>query len=139
MKKVKKITSKGIKKLVKESFLEESLLPEHKIDSIIKEYLSERDDFLDSEEPIKDEYKFSPKTSEALLDMVDGLSEMIDDLEVIKEKEGNVVIYTGEYADEYLEDVIQELEIVVGRINGLTELGENERSNDDDFDGLNYE
>ena len=40
MKKVKKITSKGIKKLVKESFLEESLLPEHKIDSIIKEYLS---------------------------------------------------------------------------------------------------
>ena len=88
MKKVKKITSKGIKKLVKESFLEESLLPEHKIDSIIKEYLSERDDFLDSEEPIKDEYKFSPKTSEALLDMVDGLSEMIDDLEVIKEKEG---------------------------------------------------
>ncbi len=126
MKKVKKITSKGIKKLVKESFLEESLLPEHKIDSIIKEYLSERDDFLDSEEPIKDEYKFSPKTSEALLDMVDGLSEMIDDLEVIKEKEGNVVIYTGEYADEYLEDVIQELEIVVGRINGLTELKDNE-------------
>jgi len=64
--------------------------------------------------------------------MVDGLSEMIDDLEVIKEKEGNVVIYTGEYADEYLEDVIQELEIVVGRINALTELKDNEDYNIED-------
>ena len=37
MNKVKKITSKGIKKMIKESIIDNSLLPEHKIDSIIKE------------------------------------------------------------------------------------------------------
>lgn len=131
MKKVKKITSKGIKKMVKESFLEDSLLPEHKIDSIIKEYLSEREDFLDNEEPIEDEYEFSPKTSEALLDMVDGLNEMVGDLEVIKEKEGNVLVYQDEYADEILEDIIQDLERVVGRISDLTELKDNEPTDEE--------
>ena len=57
--------------------------------------------------------------------MTDGLSEMIDDLDIIKEKEGNVLIYQNEYSDEYLEDIIQDLERVVGRINGLTELSDN--------------
>ena len=92
MKKIKKISSNNIKNIVKEHFLEDSLLPEHKIDTIIKEYLSERDDFLDNEESLQDEFEFSPKTSEALLDMVDGLSEMVDDLDIIKEKEGNVLV-----------------------------------------------
>lgn len=114
-----------IKKIVKEQILEENFLPEKKIDGIIKEYLSERNDFLDNEESPQDEYEFSPKTTEALLDMTDGLSEMIDDLDIIKEKEGNVLIYQNEYSDEYLEDIIQDLERVVGRINGLTELSDN--------------
>jgi|TARA_R110000823_G_scaffold211661_1_gene341911 hypothetical protein len=114
-----------IKKIVKEQILEENFLPEKKIDGIIKEYLSERNDFLDNEESLQDEYEFSPKTTEALLDMTDGLSEMIDDLDIIKEKEGNVLIYQNEYSDEYLEDIIQDLERVVGRINGLTELSDN--------------
>ena len=105
--------------------MEENFLPEKKIDGIIKEYLSERNDFLDNEESLQDEYEFSPKTTEALLDMTDGLSEMIDDLDIIKEKEGNVLIYQNEYSDEYLEDIIQDLERVVGRINGLTELSDN--------------
>ena len=113
------------KKIVKEQILEENFLPEKKIDGIIKEYLSERNDFLDNEESLQDEYEFSPKTTEALLDMTDGLSEMIDDLDIIKEKEGNVLIYQNEYSDEYLEDIIQDLERVVGRINGLTELSDN--------------
>ena len=126
MKKVKKITSKGIKKLVKESFLEDSLLPEHKIDSIIKEYLLEREDFLDNEEPIADEYEFRPKTSEALFDMVDGLNEMVDDLDIIKEKEGNVLVLEDTYADEYLQGLIMELKNVIEDIKVLTELKDNE-------------
>lgn len=131
MKKIKKISSNNIKNIVKEHFLEDSLLPEHKIDSIIKEYLSEREDFLDNEEPIEDEYEFSSKTSEALLDMVDGLNEMVGDLEVIKEKEGNVLVYQDEYADEILEDIIQDLERVVGRISDLTELKDNEPTDEE--------
>ncbi len=74
---------------------------------------------------------FSKKTSNALRDMLDGLNEMVGDLEVIKEKEGNVLVYQDEYADEILEGVIQDLESIVDRINDLTELGDDE--------DLNYE
>lgn len=123
MKRIKKITSKGIHKIVKESFLEDTLLPEHKIDSIIKEYLREREDFIDDGSPIEDEYEFSPKTTEALSDMINGLNEMVDDLEVIQEKEGNVLIFQDEYADEILEDIIFDLKNVVDRINDLAETG----------------
>jgi hypothetical protein len=137
MKKVKKINHNNIKNIVKEHFLNDNyLLPESKIDSIIKEYLSERDDFLDDESALEDKMDFSKKTSNALSDMLDGLNEMVGDLEVIKEKEGNVLVYQDEYADEILEDVIQDLERIVDRINGLTELGDDEGLNDED---LNYE
>ena len=48
MKKIKKIGTKNIKNYIKEHFSDDSfLLPEHKIDSIIKEYLSERSESLD--------------------------------------------------------------------------------------------
>jgi hypothetical protein len=125
MKKIKKINSNNIKNIVKEHFLEDSLLPEHKIDNIIKEYLSERDDFLDNEESLQDEYEFSPKTSEALLDMTDGLSEMIDDLDIIKEKEGNVLVLDDTYADEYLQGLVMELKNVLEDIKLLTKIGDN--------------
>lgn len=124
MKKVKKINHNNIKNIVKEHFLNDNyLLPESKIDSIIKEYLSERDDFLDDESALEDKVDFSEKTSNALRDMLDGLNEMVGDLEVIKEKEGNVLVYQDEYSDEILEGVIQDLERVVDSINDLTELG----------------
>lgn len=125
MKKVKKITSKGIKKIVKEHFLDETTLPEHKIDSIIKEYLSERDEILDDEYPLVDEYEFSPKTKEALSDMVDGLNEMADDLEIIKEKEGNVIVFNDVYGDEYLDGIISDLMDLIDDIKHLTELKDN--------------
>lgn len=126
MKKIKKISPKNIKNIVREHFLEDSLLPEHKIDSIIKEYLSERDDFIEDDSPIEDEYEFSPKTTEALSDMVDGLSEMIDDLDIIKEKEGNVLVMQDTYADEYLQGLIMELKNVMEDIRTLTEISDNE-------------
>ncbi len=126
MKKIKKISPKNIKNIVREHFLEDSLLPEHKIDNIIKEYLSERDDFIEDDSPIEDEYEFSPKTTEALSDMVDGLSEMIDDLDIIKEKEGNVLVMQDTYADEYLQGLIMELKNVMEDIRTLTEIGDNE-------------
>jgi hypothetical protein len=100
MKKMKKISPNNIKNIVREHFLEDSLLPEHKIDGIIKEYLSERDNFLDDEEFLDDEYEFSPKTNEALSDMVDGLNEMVEDLDIIKEKEGDILVLENTYSDE---------------------------------------
>jgi hypothetical protein len=126
MKKMKKISPNNIKNIVREHFLEDSLLPEHKIDSIIKEYLSERDNFLDNEEFLDDEYEFSPKTNEALSDMVDGLNEMVEDLDIIKEKEGDVLVLEDTYADEYLGGLIMELKNVIKDIKLLTELKDNE-------------
>ena len=125
MKKVKKLNSNNIKNIVKEHFLDDSTLPEHKIDNIIKEYLFEREDMLD-DDIIEDEYEFSPKTSEALLDMVDGLNEMLDDLEIIKEKEGNVLVFNDVYADEYLNGIILDLNDMMDDIKFLTELKNNE-------------
>jgi len=131
---MKKINSKSIRNIVKEHFLDDNKLPEHKIDSIIKEYLKERDEILDDEYPLGDEYEFSPKTNEALSDMVDGLSEMVDDLDIIKEKEGNVLVTQDTYADEYLQGLIMELKNVMEDINFLTELKDNREDEDLDLD-----
>jgi hypothetical protein len=127
MKKIKKLNSKNIKNIVKEHFLDDSTLPEHKIDVIIREYLFEREDMMD-DETIYDEYEFSPKTNEALLDMVDGLSEMLDDLEIIKEKEGNVLVFNDVYAEDYLGDVISDLNDMMEDIKYLTELKDNKEN-----------
>ena len=134
MKKIKRVNSKNIRNIVKEHFLDDTNLPEHKIDSIIKEYLKERDEILDDEYPLGDEYEFSPKTKEALSDMVDGLSEMLDDLDIIKEKEGNVILSDGSYADEYLENVISDLNFIIEDLNFLTELKDNREDEDLDLD-----
>jgi|TARA_R110000822_G_scaffold128813_2_gene264726 hypothetical protein len=137
MKKVKKINHSNIKNIVKEHFLNEKyLLPESRIDSIINEYLSERDEYLDDENSLEDKTNFSSKTSNALGDMVEGINEMLGDLEVIKEKEGNVLVYQNEYSDEYLEDVIEDLVDIVDRISVLTELSSDK---DLDYDDLNDE
>ena len=134
MKRIKKISSKNIRNIVKEHFLDDNNLPEHKIDSIIKEYLKEREEIMDDDYPLEDEYEFSPKTTEALSDMVDGLSEMVDDLDIIKEKEGNVLVTQDTYADEYLQGLIMELKNVMEDINFLTELKDNREDEDLDLD-----
>jgi hypothetical protein len=134
MKKIKRVSSKNIRNIVKEHFLDDTNLPEHKIDSIIKEYLKEREEIMDDEYPLEDEYEFSPKTTEALSDMVDGLSEMVDDLDIIKEKEGNVLVIQDTYADEYLQGLIMELKNVMEDINFLTELKDNREDKDLDLD-----
>lgn len=126
MKKIKKISSKNLKNMVKERFLEENSLPEHKIDSIIKEYLVERDEYLTNDDYFEEKYEFSPKSTQALVDMVDGLGEMLDDLEIIKEKEGDVLVLTDVYADEYLNGVIRDLQDVMDDLKYLAELKSSE-------------
>ena len=66
--------------------------------------------------------------------MVDGLSEMVDDLDIIKEKEGNVLVTQDTYADEYLQGLIMELKNVMEDINFLTELKDNKEDEDLDLD-----
>lgn len=126
MKKIKQIGSEKIKKMVKESFNDEISLPEHKIDSIIRAYLLERNDILNDESAFEDKYEFNPKTKEILSDMIDNISEMTDDLEIIKEKEANVLVFNDVYADEYLEGVISELNDLMDDIKFLIDLKSNQ-------------
>lgn len=113
---------KNIRNIIKNSFSEDIDLPASKIDSIIKEYLFEREEMMDDDNFFEDEYEFSPKTTEALNDMVDGLSEMLGDLDVIKEKEGNVLVLQDVYADEYINNITKTLEDVIDDLKHLSEL-----------------
>jgi hypothetical protein len=99
-----------------EKIIEETLLSEKKIDTIIKKYLLERED-LDVVTYEKGEISFSEDSKEAFSDIVDGLSEVLVDLDFIKEKEGDVIIHKRNkrdlYADTHLESLISKLTDVV--------------------------
>jgi hypothetical protein len=73
-------------------------------------------------QPIQDKYEFSPKTKEAFDDMLGGISEMVGDLEVIKEKENDVVVDADLYADEYISNMISTLEAIIEDLEFLKGL-----------------
>lgn len=128
MKKIKKISPKNLKNIVKEHFLEDTLLSEDKIDRIIKNYLLERDRLLDDDDFLTDRYEIDPQSKESLGDMVDNLNEMLDDLDIIKEKEYNVLVFHDVYADEYLNGIMRDLEDVVDDLKYLLELKDSEKN-----------
>lgn len=130
MKKIKKISPKNLKNIVKEHFLEDTLLSEDKIDRIIKNYLLERDRLLDDDDFFTDRYEIDPQSKESLNDMVDNLNEMLDDLDIIKEKEYNVLVFNNIYADEYLSGIMRDLEDVVDDLKYLLEIKDNEKNID---------
>lgn len=104
--------------------LEETLLSEKKIDKIIKNYLLERED-LDVETYEKSVDSFGEDTKEAFSGMVEGLSEILVDLDFIKEKEGDVLLFQDSkdsvYADVHLKGLIDKLSDVIEDIIILTE------------------
>jgi len=126
MRNIKKIGTKKIKEIVKGSFNDELSLTEHKIDNIIKTYLLERDDILTDENAFADKYEFGNKTKEIMSDMVDNFTEIVDDLEIIKEKEANVLVFNDVYADEYLNGVINTLNDLMDDIKFLIDLKSDE-------------
>lgn len=130
MKRVEKINSKKIKKIVKEHFSEDDfLLPEDKIDSIIKEYLSKRiineDDFVSTERKIG----LNPKSKEVIEDIILNLNEIRDDLELIKEMESDVLIYENKYADEVIDYKLKELSKVIKGLEEIIEVTKNSNEN----------
>lgn len=130
MKRVEKINSKKIKKIVKEHFSEDDfLLPENKIDSIIKEYLSKRiineDDFVPTERKIG----LNPKSKEVIEDIILNLNEIRDDLELIKEMESDVLIYENKYADEVIDYKLNELSKVIKGLEEIIEVTKNSNEN----------
>jgi hypothetical protein len=125
MKKIKKIGTKNIKNYIKEHFSDDSfLLPEHKIDSIIKEYLSERSESLD--EPYIGAYEekttLSPTSIEVIEDMILTLTEMKSDLEIIQDKESDVLLYKEQYADEIIEYSLRDIKDFIEGLEDIIEL-----------------
>ena len=125
MKKIKKIGTKNIKNYIKEHFSDDSfLLPEHKIDSIIKEYLSERSESLD--EPYIGAYEekttLSPTSVELIEDMILTLTEMKSDLEIIQDKESDVLLYKEQYADEIIEYSLRDIKDFIEGLEDIIEL-----------------
>lgn len=125
MKKIKRIGTKNIKNYIKEHFSDDSfLLPEHKIDSIIKEYLSERSESLD--EPYIGVYEekttLSPTSVELIEDMILTLTEMKSDLEIIQDKESDVLLYKEQYADEIIEYSLRDIKDFIEGLEDIIEL-----------------
>ena len=123
MKKVK-LNSKGITNIVKRTLKDGGVfVSESKIDSVIKKYLTERDDMLlDDGSSIEDIYNFTEETKSTFTDMIAGISDTIEDLSVIRTTEGDVLVDTDLYAEEYVDGIINDLESVVERLEFLKGL-----------------
>lgn len=119
------VNNKGLKNIIQKSLGNKLTLSENRIDSIIKEYLLERSedtDYLDYEEKTE----FSPKSIDAIEDMISGLKEIVGDMEIIKDKEGDVMIFEDQYADEILSYHIRDIQ---STIDDLEDIVNNMKSN----------
>jgi hypothetical protein len=123
MKKIK-INNNKVMNLVRETLERDGVfVTDSKIDSVIKQYLVERDEMLLDDEPhIEDSYSFDDDTKSAFSDMVAGLNDTMEDLNIIKLEEGDVLVDTDLYSEEYMEDIITDLESVVERLEFLKGL-----------------
>lgn len=107
---------KKIKNIIKDNLKTNKFLSENKIDSIIKEYLFERHQYIgDSDQKIN----FSKKSRETLEEIVSNLNDIVEDLEVIKDKEGDTILFESRYTDDLLESHINDIR---KKIKGLQEI-----------------
>lgn len=124
MRKIKKMDSIKIKKIVKEHFLDDDfLLPEDKIDSIIKEYLSKR--IVNDDESPSVDRKINPKSREIIESIILNLNVIVDDLELIKEIESDVLINESKYVDELMGNKLEELSRVIRGLENIIESTKN--------------
>lgn len=122
----RRINTEKLSEMVKDRLLGDGgLIPEHRINKIIKDYLSERREFLDDDTPIGDKYEFTPRTKKAFEDMSEGLEEMIGDLEVIKQRESDVLVDVDVYADEHISNMVSNLEAIKEDLSFLKDLSTN--------------
>lgn len=126
---IKKIDSSSIKKIVKKHFTDNDfLIPEHKVDNIIKEYLFERSDSENN--GYGDKLNFSKNSLEVLQDIILTLSEIKDDLEIIMEKESDVLVYVDQYADEVMNNYIMDLNNIINGLEDISQITNNKESED---------
>jgi hypothetical protein len=116
MKKIKNIGSSKLKTMIKNNFLDNSTLSEEKIDSIIREYLIEREEiFVDVDD---EQLNISDISVEVIEGVIDGIKTMVDDLEIIKIKEDETTFLNKNNKTTYVGDEIGEI------MSGLEEISE---------------
>jgi hypothetical protein len=123
MKKVKMNNSKVLN-IVKETLERDGVFVSNsKIDSVIKKYLSEREEMLlDDESHLEDSYSFSKESKQIFSNTVNTLKDTVEDLNIIQVKEGDVLINTDVYSEEYLESIMNDLEDVIERLEFIKGL-----------------
>jgi hypothetical protein len=99
---------------------------ENRIDSIIREYLYERRLYMENNQ----KKTFSKKSSETLEEIMSNLSDIVEDLEVIKEKEGDILLYNNKYTDEILENYIQDLKNKSKKLQEMINFTKNNKNSD---------
>jgi hypothetical protein len=119
MRKVK-MNSGSLTNIVRETLRRSGVtVSESKIDSVIKQYMIEREENPIYGEPIVNQ--FEEKTVTVLDDMIVGLEEMISDLEIIKLKEGDILIDETN-SEEYINTIIDELDGIQIKLRRLKSL-----------------
>jgi hypothetical protein len=125
MKKRVRINNDKVKKLVSEKLKKDgTFVHESKIDRAIIEYLRERKENLDIENTPEQQNVFSEKAKEAFDDMASALYDIVEDLMVIQTKEGDVMAddYPEMSADEYINQLVNQIELVIEAVEHLRDF-----------------
>lgn len=115
---------KKIKNIIKNNLKTKKVLSENRIDSIIREYLFERNN-------ISDKSRFSKKSIESLEEIVSNLNDILDDLEIIKEKEGDTILFENRYTDDILETHIKGIGKKIKNLQEIIDFTKNNNSKED--------
>lgn len=119
---------KNIKNIIKDNLKTKKVLSENRIDSIIKEYLFERHSYInDGERKIN----FSKKSRESLEEIVSNLNDIVDDLEMIKDKEGDTILFESKYADDLLETHINDIRKKIKNLQEIIDFTKKNNSKED--------
>ena len=120
-----RINKDNVKNLINKRLKKDgTFVNESKIDRAIKQYLKEREEDKDPELSPEDP-QFSDKAISAFTSMTIGLYDIVDDLKLIQTQEGDVLVdlYPKEvYAEGYLDEVIQNLELIIESLEYLQDL-----------------
>lgn len=100
---------------------------ENRIDSIIREYLYERRLYMENNQ----KKTFSKKSFETLEEIMINLNDIVEDLEVIKEKEGDILLYNNKYTDEILENYIQDIKNKSKKLQEMINFTKNNKNSED--------
>jgi uncharacterized FlaG/YvyC family protein len=115
---------KKIRNIIKDNLKSEKVLSENRLDSIIREYLFER---KNNEEKTK----LSKKSTESLEEIVSNLNDIVEDLEIIKEKDGDTLLFENKYTDDLLETHIKDIKKKVKSLQEIINFTRNTVSGED--------